>query len=425
MTNKRFLILAPYFFPYQNPRARRVLKLLEQIDKKGFKADVVCSSRSLNPNYLSENIEIYPCGFNSIKEKFSSLSGIPSPKNDSSSIGSKIKSVAKDLNGVFLKSFYWPDDSFVWIKKAKATCFKLIESQSYDAIICFSLPYVSLMVGEQVKAAFPNILWINDIGDPLAFQSKNLINNTWLYENRNQKAEQRILNKANLNIVTNEGLKRIYQQKFKIQEDQLKVVGPFNQVGFPINEQAADKAFSFLYLGTFYTKLRSPKRLILMFKDILKQFPDRNPQLWIAGPIKAEEAKLFQSDPSLKDHVTIYPFLNKEDTQDLIQKSRFLVNISNLSKHQLPSKCADYIASCLPIINVFELENDVSSAYLKRHPMVFNYNSSLVNANQTVKLKGFIDEHNNKLIQQDLSKDLLSNSSPEYLLQCIMNLWKR
>ena len=162
-----------------------------------------------------------------------------------------------------------------------------------------------------------------------------------------------------------------------------------------------------------------------MFKDILKQFPDRNPQLWIAGPIKAEEAKLFQSDPSLKDRVTLYPFLNVEDTKDLIQKSRFLVNISNLSEHQLPSKCADYIASCLPIINVFELENDVSSAYLKGHSMVFNYNSSLVNADQTNKLKAYIDEHNNKLIQQDLSKDLLSNSSPECLLQCIMNLWKR
>ena len=425
MTNKRFLILAPYFFPYQNPRARRVLKLLEHLDKKGFKTDVVCSSRSLKPNYLSDNIKIHPCGFNSIKEKFSKLSGIPSSKKDPSSIGSKLKSVAKGLNGVFLKSFYWPDDSFVWMKKAKATCFKLSENNSYDAIICFSLPYASLIIGEQLKDAYPNILWINDIGDPLAFQSKNLINNTWLYEKQNQKTEQRILNKANLNIVTNEGLKRIYQQKLKIQEDQLKVVGPFNQVGYPAKEQAVDKAFSFLYLGTFYAKLRSPKRLKLMFKDILKQFPNRNPKLWIAGPIKSEEAKLFQSDPSLKDHVTIYPFLNKEDTQDLIQKSRFLINISNLSEHQLPSKCADYVASGLPIINVFELENDVSSAYLKEHPMVFKYNSSLVNANQTVKMKGFIDEHNNKLIQQELSKDLLSNSSPEYLLQCIMNLWKR
>lgn len=425
MTNKRFLILAPYFFPYQNPRARRVLKLLEQLDKKGFKVDVVSSSRSLKPDYLSDNIEIYPCGFNSVKEKFSSLSGIPSSNTDSSNIGSKLKSVAKDLNGVFLKSFYWPDDSFVWIKKAKNQCFKLFESYNYDAIICFSLPYASLIVGEQLKDAFPKTLWINDIGDPLAFQSKNLINNTWLYEKRNQNTEQRVLNKANLNIVTNEGLKRIYRQKLRIQEDKLKVVGPFNQVGFPAKEQAGDKAFSFLYLGTFYAELRSPKRLKLMFKEILKLFPDKKPKLWIAGPIKAEEAKLFQADPNLKDHITIYPFLNKENTQSLIQKSRFLVNISNRSEHQLPSKCVDYIASCLPIINVFELENDVSSAYLKGHPMVFNYNSSLVKDDQTNKLKAFIDEYKDKLIQPGLSKDLLSNSRPEYMLQCIMNLWKR
>ncbi len=422
MTNKRFLILAPYFFPYQNPRARRVLKLLEHLDKKGFKTDVVCSSRSLKPNYLSDNIKIHPCGFNSIKEKFSKLSGIPSSKKDPSSIGSKLKSVAKGLNGVFLKSFYWPDDSFVWMKKAKATCFKLSENNSYDAIICFSLPYASLIIGEQLKDAYPNILWINDIGDPLAFQSKNLINNTWLYEKQNQKTEQRILNKANLNIVTNEGLKRIYQQKLKIQEDQLKVVGPFNQVGFPVKEQAADKAFSFLYLGTFYAKLRSPKRLKLMFKDILKQFPNRNPKLWIAGPIKSEEAKLFQSDPSLKDHVTIYPFLNKEDTQDLIQKSRFLINISNLSEHQLPSKCADYVASGLPIINVYEFEKDVSASYLAPYPLVFNYNSLKKGVKQTRALGNFIELYKDKTVNPNVSEKILEKSKPAYMLQLILKL---
>ena len=425
MTNKRFLILAPYFFPYQNPRARRVLKLLEQLDKKGFKADVVCSTRSLKPNYFSDNIEIYPCGFNSIKEKFSNLSGIPSKKDNSSNIDSRLKSIVRNLNTLFLRSLYWPDDSFVWRKSGGSKSHQLFMKNKYDAIICFSFPYTSLLIGENLKDSYPDTIWINDIGDPLAFQHKSLFNNNWLYEKKNHRTEQRILNSADLNILTNESLKRIYEHNLNIQSEKLKVVGPFNQVAKPIIKQKVNKTLSFLYLGTFYSKLRSPLRLMTLFKEIFNQFQNKDLHFYIAGPLRSEEIKLFQTDPTIKDCLTIYPFLNKKETQSLIEKSSFLINISNLSEHQLPSKCADYIASCLPIINIFELEQDVSKSYLRRHPLVFNYNTSSNTEDQKNRLKSFIESNQHKSIPPELSIDLLKNSTPEYMLEQIMKLWKQ
>lgn len=425
MTNKRFLILAPYFFPYQNPRARRVLKLLEQMDKSGLKVDVVCSLRSEKPTYLSENIKIHPCGFNSIKEKFSSLSGIPSKKNNSSNISSRLKSIVRNLNTLFLKSLYWPDDSFVWKKRGSSKTHQLFKKYKYDAIICFSFPYTSLLIGETIKKSYPDTVWINDIGDPLAFQHKSLFNNNWLYEKKNHRTEQRILNGADLNIITNESLKRIYERKLNIQSKKLRVVGPFNQVAYPITKKKVNKPVSFLYLGTFYSELRSPLRLMILFKEILNQVQNKDIHFFIAGPLRSEEIKIFQSDPTINDCLTIYPFLDKKETQTLIEKSSFLVNISNLSEHQLPSKCADYIASCLPIINVYELEQDVSKSYLKKHPLVYNYNSSLSSEDQKHSLRSFIEKNENKSIPEKLSSEILKESSPEYMFECIRNLWRR
>ena len=230
---------------------------------------------------------------------------------------------------------------------------------------------------------------------------------------------------ADLNILTNESLKQVYERKLYIQSEKLKVVGPFNQVAKPITEQKVNKTLSFLYLGTFYSKLRSPLRLMTLFKEVLNHFQNKDLHFYIAGPLRSEEKKLFQSDPTINDCLTIYPFLNKKETQTLIEKSSFLINISNLSEHQLPSKCADYIASCLPIINVFELEQDVSKSYLKTHPLVYNYNSSLNSEDQKHSLKSFIEKNENRLIPEKLSVEILKESSPEYMFECIMNLWKR
>ena len=425
MTNKRFLILAPYFFPYQNPRSRRVYRLLELMDKKGFVVDVVCSKRSEQPPKFSENIKIYPCGNNSLKEKFSSLSGIVPPANNGTKQKVSFKAFAKKINALVLKSIYWPDDSFIWIKHAKKQAEQLCQNNSYDALISFSLPYASSIVAEYLIEKHPSIKWVNDIGDPLAFQENKLINNTLLYEKRNQRTEERVLNKADLNIITNEGLKGVYKEALSIASSKLAIVGPFNQVGQPVLKKSVATPLRFLYMGSFYPMLRSPKRLRDLFLNILDQSKDIAVEFHLLGLSSKKDINVFLEHPKLKDKIHIQPFLSQEKTTETIQKSHFLINISNRSVHQLPSKCADYIASCLPIINIYEFGKDVSASYLAPYPLVFNYNSLKTDVKQTHALGNFIKLNKDQTVDPDVSEKILEQSKPAYMLQLILKLLKQ
>lgn len=425
MTNKRFLILAPYFFPYQNPRSRRVYRLLELMDKKGFVVDVVCSKRSEQPPQFSENIKIYPCGNNSIKEKFSSLSGIVPAAKSGTKQRVSFKEFAKKINALVLKSIYWPDDSFIWIKHAKKQAEQLCQNNTYDALISFSLPYASSVVAEYLIEKHPNIKWINDIGDPLAFQENKLINNSFLYEKRNQRTERRILNKADLNILTNKGLKRIYEEALSVASNKFAIVGPFNQVGQPVLKKSATTPLRFLYMGSFYPILRSPKRLRDLFLNILDQNKDIAVEFHLLGLSNKKDINVFLEHPKLKDKIHIQSFLEQKETTETIQNSHFLINISNRSVHQLPSKCADYIASCLPIINIYEFEKDVSARYLAPYPLVFNYNSLKTDVKQTRALGNFIELNKDQTVDPDISEKILEQSNPAYMLKLILMLLKQ
>ena len=425
MTNPRYLILAPYFFPYQNPRARRIMRIIEQLDKVSSNIDVICSSRSEKPDLFSKNVQIYPCGFNSLKERFSNLSGIPQSSSPRKYHSLFLKDTVKKINTLLLKSFYWPDDSFLWIKPALKKANKLIKEHSYDAIISFSLPYAGALVAEQLKLGHPNVKWINDIGDPLAFQTRNQVNNIFWYESKNRKTEARILNTADLSIVTNSGLKKIYQQELNITSNKIEIVGPFNQIGKPITQKTNTQRLRFLYLGSFYKSLRSPKRLIKFFSEIKRQVTDLNPELHIAGNLSSYDLKILEANDEIKSMLVIHPFLSKEKTQELIAQSHFLINLSNKSVHQLPSKCADYVASCLPIINIFEEANDVSKNYLESHPLHYNYNSKHTSENQKESLKNFIQKCKDKTIEEEKSLNLLRKSNPSYMVSLIQDLLKQ
>jgi hypothetical protein len=425
MTNPRFLILAPYFFPYQNPRARRIMRIIEHLDKVSSNIDVICSSRSEKPKLFSKKVQIHPCGFNSLKERFSSLSGIPQSSTSKKDQSLFLKDTAKKINTLLLKSFYWPDDSFLWIKPALKKANKLIKEHSYDAIISFSLPYAGALVAEQLKLGHPNVKWINDIGDPLAFQTKNQVNNIFLYESKNRKTEARLLNTADLSIVTNSGLKKIYQQELNITSNKIEIVGPFNQIGKPITQKPNNQTLRFLYLGSFYKSLRSPKRLIKFFSEVKQQVPNLNPELHIAGNLSSYDLKILEANDKIKSMLVIHPFLSKEKTQELIAQSHFLINLSNNSVHQLPSKCADYVASCLPIINIFEEADDVSKSYLKSHPLHYNYNSRYKSENQSESLKNFIQNGKDKTIKEEKSLNLLKKSNPSYMVFLIQDLLKQ
>ena len=424
----RFLIIAPYFFPYQNPRAKRIAVFLEALDKEGFKADIISSATAIKLASYSENIRVYAKGYNSTKEYlFKSNNSInPNSKNlDSSKSNSpKIKRLAKSFNELFVKSLYWPDDAFMWIPTAKKVAHKLCEEHRYDFMLSFSLPFSAQLVAESIKDKYPHLKWITDIGDPLSFQQHSPINNPLLYKKKNKRAETRILKKANLNIITNIGQKKLYMNAYKIKASKLSVVGPL-QTGYIITGKKEIKhKISILYIGSFYKKLRSPKLIIKPFEALLKKYPEYKSilQLNIAGNLDTDQIQLFRSSPELNGICSILPFQDQKEMEKLLYQSDFVINLGNRSNHQLPSKCTDYIRSRRPIINIIQSEEDPSKRFFQEYPLLLNlsfYESAKTQSNQ---LKSFIDEHKVDLVNTALAQKLLSKHSGRYLLDTILSV---
>jgi hypothetical protein len=50
----------------------------------------------------------------------------------------------------------------------------------------------------------------------------------------------------------------------------------------------------------------------------------------------------------------------------------FLLNISNNTNFQLPSKSVDYMASGKPIINISSIKNDLFNQFFKDYPLIIN-----------------------------------------------------
>ena len=67
----RLLIIAPYYYPYINPRAFRWTAIAEHWAEAGIEVHVVCSKREDWPDYSRhKGVHLHRVGYNSLKEIF-------------------------------------------------------------------------------------------------------------------------------------------------------------------------------------------------------------------------------------------------------------------------------------------------------------------------------------------------------------------
>ena len=419
MTNKNLLILAPYFFPYENPRSRRVLKVVETLDEAGFFIHIVCSKVAQKPPQLSERVSIYPVGFNAPKERFFQ----PKQANksqDRSTSSSPWMTRLKKINNLALKSIYWPDDSFTWVKDSYEKAEEIVQKFSINAVLSFSLPFASILTGLKLKRKHPNLQWITDIGDPLNFQVDNPINNPWFYNNKNKQVEQQALITADLNIVTNLGLQEKYISELQIPKNKLAVVGPFNQVGQRAIKSKNTESVHLLFMGSFYPKIRRAQVLLKHLENLVLESPNTKYRITLAGNLNHSDTKLFKNSTLIGKITKLKPYQDISNSQKLIQEADFLINLNNTTSFQLPSKCADYLASGLPIINITQHTDDPSNTYFKNYPLCFHVTSQT----STKELFQFILANKGQLVTEHTIESCLRESNPIYYKTLIVDLLK-
>ncbi len=287
-----------------------------------------------------------------IKEKFSNIKSNSRPK----SFFTYFK---------FLRFFRWPDYATLWLLKQLPKIFTISKPKK---IISVSHPFSSHIIGLLLKIKFRDVKWIIDIGDPFGIEVK-IPANSWIFSPLNKFIERIALRKANIINVNSKELKKSYIRTYQIPENKINVVNP-------IYDNNSKKYFNFtggfkmIYGGRFYKNER-PISNIIEFADFLRN-KEIKFSIDIFGDINAENKKEL-TNQRLSSFIRIHESLAYDELQKEYSNYDFIINMSNKSDYQVPSKIPELLAQHKPIINITQNNNDYFSKASKNFDHILNF----------------------------------------------------
>lgn len=237
-------------------------------------------------------------------------------------------------------------------------------------LLTISFPVQSMLIGYELKKRNPNIIWAVYELDPYSY-NKVLRLPKLLFWYRNFK-QLKIFNKADKILLTHE----LYEQ-YNQSNIMVKFKKKYSNIGIPILEFSNSKSTKFtknnrfVYIGTFYKKIREPFNMLEVMSELARRLPGFKLDIYGEDFKPEYEPYILKSENKIQFHGRI----SKEEVSKVINESGFLINVGNKVSNQLPSKVLEYIGYQKPILNFVSISNDPSIKYLEKYnyAMTLNY----------------------------------------------------
>lgn len=359
----RALLIAPYLFPHENPRAHRWTELGAALCERGWTIDVVTS---VAPGHERQErhrgMQLYRSGHHSLKS-FLARPGDPAGSGG----GGRL---ARWFNQYFVRSWYWPDDAWIWRRPALKQARALLRAQRYDVLISVALPFTAHWVALQLQKEFPGMRWLADTGDPFSLQIMHPLNNEFLYRALNRRAERAILQKASVFMVPNVELLHLYARTCPGLEGKLRVLPPVCTTpvlpAAPEESVASHSAVLRIgYFGSFYQGVREPGELLWKLTQLSGAIDWELHLFGAPYPGWSALRKELQGHPIRIQERGLIP---RAAVAEAMAQMNVLLLQGNQHGVQLPSKIVDYLASGSPILHLQDADEDPILEYLEGHP---------------------------------------------------------
>jgi hypothetical protein len=183
-------------------------------------------------------------------------------------------------------------------------------------------------------------------------------------------------------------------------------------VDFSLNKNEINIA----YFGKFYKNVREPREIISLFESIFEKNPLLREKIKIH--IFGDIFENFVAELE-KSYLVLHGLLPREKVNAAMQKFDFLLNISNQTDYQLPSKAPDYMNSGKPILNLYFVENDCFKAFFTDYPLILNVK------NDDFDLKIFIDfleKNKNETVDKEILEKIIKPYSIENIAKKYLDL---
>ncbi|MHB8173390.1 MAG: glycosyltransferase family protein [Nitrospirota bacterium] len=343
----KILVTSYCFYPENTPRAFRTYELVKEFARQGHDVTVYIPDSGfdytgIEARYGFHAVKVKPGflvnknGKNYLHKKTADRSG---PMKEEGAFNSKLRKLRRRF---FLNIYFDGRQTEYAFTLAKNL---LSNNITYDAVISVGLPF-SVHVGTAAALYLRKTLArirIADYGDPFSKnEHRSDLHRRWHYW-----FEKFILRAFDYITVPIDAAVSSYLD-FK-EEGRIKVIPQgicLDEIN--VTEYQKNKVPTFIYGGNFYRRLRNPQTLLDFLVTIDEDF----------------KFIIYTDMAGVDNMAMIRPFMeklgSKFEVRDFIprldfimeaSKADFLVNFSNLSANQLPSKIIDYALSGRPIFN--------------------------------------------------------------------------
>ncbi|ULO08644.1 glycosyltransferase [Paenibacillus sp. 19GGS1-52] len=257
------------------------------------------------------------------------------------------------------KKILLPDTYIEWLPYAVSDIlFKKKLKQKPDIILSSAVPYTSHLIALILKKKW-NIPWVADYGDPWVYDPGNprtglrYIIEKWL--------ESMVISNANVISLTTDTTKELYIEKYRIDENKIKVVPMgFDSKDFIIPEFVNISGKTrFLYTGRLEPESRDANLFFLALKSLYVKGKLHNCIFEFIGTFHNDIIQLV-NNLGLSDIIKFHEWMDHKECMKYLVTVDFLLLFGNNNNIQIPGKTFNYIGSGTPIIYLsnYEGEND-------------------------------------------------------------------
>lgn len=357
----KVLIVTADYYPDNSPRSFRASELVKELSNRGHEVHVLCPYKGKEMEDFNEEFGI----------QYTELLLPALLKKNSNIIIKLIKWV---LFKIGLSSYFYFPTYLYKNNVSKA----LQYFKDFDLLISVAIPHsIHWGVAEGIENSQNKIAkkWIADCGDPFM---GNPVTKRWSYL---KKYEKKFCRMADFITIPTAKSLEAYYEEFR---DKIKIIPQgfnFESRNDYLKKYQRNDPLKFAYAGRFYEKERDPGPFLSYLNSIEKEFEFH---------IYTKDEKLVSK--YVKDsggRIIIHPFIPRQQLLKNLSTMDFLINFSNKSGVQVPSKLIDYYLTGRPIL---DLEYNFSPKVFNEF-MNYKYDNSLkICEVEKYNIKNVVDE---------------------------------
>ncbi|NLY45109.1 MAG: glycosyltransferase family 4 protein, partial [Tissierella sp.] len=407
---KKILFITSRYLPNPSSNGINTNNIIQELIKRGHKVDCISVKYDSEANHeVINDIPIYRVS----KSLYSQISDFLLFNN-----GNKVRKILYRLLRILraikllLLLPIFPNVDVFQSWKVYKLANSLHKENKYDCIIGVFKPPSNIEAIKKINKKYQDITVIGYYLDLITSFEKPKIMSNQAYQQLIYKGSINSIKHLDFVLMAKSGKKIYSNDQYSSLKDKIYYVDfPTLKIDYldsidVISEQNQNIVMTFA--GTLDQKYRNPEILITNLVQTAKLVGKIELNLYGGGNCNKIIEK-YSKDENLI--INNWGFRPHHEVLDKMNKSDFLINISNKMAYAVPSKIFEIFSFGKPIINLRFDDNDITNPYFDKYPSAFTINADTKGDRQVADLVDFINcEVGNTYDRNTIKNNFIENT---------------